>query len=297
MLRSRYRAQSWSIGSRRWHRSGITGSDSSATMWRCQSSVSWLRSASTWPGWTPSSRPPPSVGRRLAPGAGGRPAGHPARRPRHAASCQSRSGCVPGPAPPSRPDPAGYRWRPDGSAHEWCPSVPGTDASVPTPRVIPCPPSSPRVRSPPPEPVDAATISTWPAHRVDVDLGLPRRSVERGEAQERLVGGGGPDRPLPLRAGSPRGSPGRGDHRRNRVPEEGHPFGRGGAAVQQHGRAGGELPSGESSWPTRGRGGTRNWTRNSTGSRSGPTSRYGCRQSAWPRTRPLPPSRNWPSGC
>lgn len=91
------------------------------------------------------------------------------------------------------------------------------------------------------------------------------------------------------------GSPGGGDHRRNGVPEEGHPFSRGGATVQRDGGTGGELPS-EGLPALRGGIGVHAAGRG-TSRRDGPTSRPGCSALAWCRTRPLPPSRNWPNGC
>ena len=130
--------------------------------------------------------------------------------------------------------------------------------------------------SPVPDPVNPAAMATGPAGRTWPSAwhrpwarpprnGGPWTACQRGGAQEWLaagesqrrcrplrhpvpappgarVSGGSPNHPVRLRAGSTGRSPDRGDHRRDRVPEAGHPFGRSGAAVLRHGGAGGELP-------------------------------------------------------
>ena len=60
----------------------------------------------------------------------------------------------------------------------------------------------------------------------------------------RLVGGPGAGRAVRLRGRVPGGCRGDGRHRRDGLPQEGHPFGRGGAAVLRHAGQGGQLPGG-----------------------------------------------------
>ena len=97
-------------------------------------------------------------------------------------------------------------------------------------------------------------------------------------------------RPWAATCSAPGESPGGGDHRRDRVPEEGHPFGGGWRGSTVARRAGWRTARWGAFWPTRG---DTLLSRNSICPRDGPTSRRGSRASAWRRTRPLPPSRNW----
>lgn len=70
----------------------------------------------------------------------------------------------------------------------------------------------------------------------------------------------------------------------------------GGPAVLRYAGQGGQPLGGDLPGPTPAPAATRCWTGNCTCRGLGPATRPACRRWAWPRTRPLPPSRPW-RGC